>query len=86
VLLEPLDFLVLCRGVCFGLCHQREGGDDENRDKSDTAPQVDRTAQGPNPDSPGDHKCSGDEEGLGRLEETIRAIDESRQKPRRTLH
>jgi hypothetical protein len=29
---------------------------------------------------------SGDEESLGRLEETIRAIDESRQKPRRTLH
>jgi hypothetical protein len=29
---------------------------------------------------------SGDEESLRRLEETIRAIDESRRKPGRTLH
>ena len=29
---------------------------------------------------------SGDEESFRRLEETIRAIDESRQKPGRTLH
>jgi hypothetical protein len=29
---------------------------------------------------------SGDEESFRRLEETIRAIDESRQKPSRTLH
>ena len=29
---------------------------------------------------------SGDENSLRRLEETIRAIDESRQKPGRTLH
>ena len=29
---------------------------------------------------------SGDEEGFRRLEETIRAIDESRRKPDRTLH
>ena len=29
---------------------------------------------------------SGDDESLRRLEETIRAIDESRQKPGRTIH
>ena len=82
----PLDFQDFSCGVCFALYRDSQSPEMMTVEKNPTLRRKSMVLLKELTQILQKIIGSGDEESLRRLEETIRAIDESRRKPGRTIH